>query len=275
MRVNSVAMFAVAFVCAALAALLVRGMISSQPKSQTSAVQTEAGGKTIIVAARDLKPGDLLTRENIREMRWAAETPPNGAFSAKDALLKASDGRAVTSFIAENEPIMPAKFAAPPESPITLRLSAGMTGVTIRVNDASGVGGNVLPDDRVDVVMTQQEREGLSSTKAYAVTLLRNMRVLAIDQQTQRKPQAQPPKTVTLEANPEDAKKLALAQTVGQLSLVLTKGASSTDPGGVIGVDDLLAKPAPPPKQEVITIEPVVTITRQTERKEYRVPEGK
>ena len=73
-----------------------------------------------------------------------------------------------------------------------------MHGVTIKVNETSGVGGFVQPGDHVDVLMTQTERgEANSSHRPYTKTLIKNIRVLAADQQFQRRTDAQPPKTVT------------------------------------------------------------------------------
>ncbi len=147
-----------------------------------------------------------------------------------------------------------------------------MSGVTIRVNEASGVGGFAQPDDRVDVFMTQVNGGGGG---AFTATLLRNVRVLAVDQQTQRRPLVQPPKTVTLEATSEDARKLTLAQAIGQLSLALTSGPPSPEDRSVIDINDLLQRQH---EQQLLTsaatvqVDPIVTITRSTERKDYKVP---
>jgi pilus assembly protein CpaB len=269
MRIGTVAMFGIAFACAGISAFLVRGVIRSQ--QQVAVVRgAPAEARTIIVAAKDLKPGETLTADNLREMAWAGETLPKGAFTAKDALIKQGETRTLAAFIAENEPIILGKLYDATNSALTGRLKVGMTGVTIRVNDASGVGGFAQPEDRVDILMTQAEREG----KAYTATLLRNIRVLAVDQQTQRKAQAVPPKTVTLEVTPADAKKLTLAQAIGQLSLALTRGPSGADDPGVIDINDLLQRQTGQPAltPAVIEIEPIVTITRSTEKKEYKVP---
>ena len=79
---------------------------------------------------------------------------------------------------------------------------------------------------------------------------------------------------MTLEVTAENAKKLTLAQAIGQLSLALTKGPGSADDGGVIDINDLLQRGAgaPPAIVPVIQIEPIVAVTRSTERKEYKVP---
>ncbi len=272
MRMGTVAMFGIAFACAGIAAFLVRGVVRSSHEV-TVVRGAPAAAQTIIVAAKDLKPGETLTADNLREMAWAGETLPKGAFTAKDALIKGQT-RTLAAFIAENEPIVPGKLYDASNSALTGRLKDGMTGVTIRVNDASGVGGFAQPEDRVDVLMTQADREAGPGAKAYAITLLRDVRVLAVDQQTQRKAQAVPPKTVTLEVTLDNAKKLTLAQAIGQLSLALTRGPSGVDDAGVIDLNDLLQRQPGQPAltPAVIEIEPIVTVTRSTEKKEYKVP---
>jgi pilus assembly protein CpaB len=272
MRMSTAFMFAVAFICAGIAAFLVRGMINtSNGMNPVQAVQTAS--TKIVVAAKDLKPGEALTPDNMREMSWQGTALPKGAFRSKEEVLKPGENRTLAAFVAENEPIVPGKIFDMRDGALAGRLKEGMNVITIRVNEASGVGGFAQPEDRVDVLMTQSEREA-GSAKAYTVTLLKNLRVLAVDQQTQRKQQAQPPKTVTLEASPEDVKKLTLAQAIGQLSLVLTRG-SAGDDGGVVDINDLLQRTAPQPPAvvpAVVQVDPIVTITRSTERKEYKVP---
>jgi pilus assembly protein CpaB len=214
----------------------------------------------------------VLTAENMRELSWASDTLPKGAFESKDALLKPGESRTVAASIGENEPITAGKLYDPRESVLAGRIREGMTGVTIKVNDSSSVGGFAQPDDRVDVIMTQTDNGNFSGGKAYAVTLLRNVRVLAVDQQTQRKAQPQPPKTVTLEASPEAAKKLTLAQAIGQLSLALTRGGPGEDDGGIIDTSDLVHRAPVPALPKVESVDPLVTVTRGSERKDYQVP---
>ncbi len=82
--------------------------------------------------------------------------------------------------------------------------------------------------------MTQTDRSETNTThRPYTKSLLKNIRVLAA-QQTQRRTDASPPKTVTLEVAEDDAKKLTLAGAIGQLSLTLTRGDSGEEAGRVM-----------------------------------------
>ena len=101
-----------------------------------------------------------------------------------------------------------------------------MKAVTIRVNDVDGVGGFVLPGDRVDVVLTRQIDKGSATTEV----VLQNTRVLAIDQNAdERAGKASVAKSVTLEVSTVQAQKVWLASSVGTLSLLLRKAGETTE----------------------------------------------
>jgi pilus assembly protein CpaB len=94
-----------------------------------------------------------------------------------------------------------------------------MRAVTIRVNDVDGVAGFVLPGDRVDVALTRQADKVNTND-----VVLQNVKVLAIDQiADERTDKPAIARAVTLEVNATDAQKVALASTVGNLSLMLRR----------------------------------------------------
>ena len=95
-----------------------------------------------------------------------------------------------------------------------------MKAVTIRVNDVEGVAGFVLPGDHVDVVLTRPGDKNIAINDV----VIQNARVLAIDQLAdERADKPSVVKAVTLEVDVTDGQKLALASTVGTLSLMLRK----------------------------------------------------
>jgi pilus assembly protein CpaB len=98
-----------------------------------------------------------------------------------------------------------------------------MRAVGIRVNDVVGVGGFVLPGDRVDVLFTRTGSNEMPATDV----LIQNTRVLAVDQIADEK-NTEPTvaKVVTIEVNAVDAQKIALAQTLGALTLSLRSAGS-------------------------------------------------
>jgi pilus assembly protein CpaB len=283
MRMSNVVMLAIAIVCAAAAAFFARVLLVNQSRQAPTETIAANPSRAIVVAARDLKYGDKLNAETLKLVAWSGDSTPKGAFLTKDAALGPGGSRIVLASIAENEPVLEQKLLGTGSpNALSARLTENMKAVTIRVNDVAGVAGFVQPEDRVDVFLTyggKNVNEAAAPRAASSVVvLLQNVRVLAIDQVTQRKDQASPPKAVTLEVNIEDAQKLVLAGTVGDLSLALKRIAAGDDPQvtGTIELDDLIdadrralaGKPKP--------TGPVIGVTRSVERKEYQVlPEVK
>jgi pilus assembly protein CpaB len=273
MRPANLIMFGIAFACAIVAAFLMRGVLN-RGEQPAATVILPAATVTVVVAVRDIRPGEKLSADAVREAAWPPDSVPKGAFASKEALFKTGGERQVAVALAEKEPVLQTKLFG--FSDTLGRPSEGMTSFTIRVGELASGGGFVQPDDKVDVFMTQADRVGGemgNASKAYVATLLRNVKVLAVDQQTQRKLQGTPPKTVTLEVTSQDAKRLILASTIGQLSLTLNPGGAWNGvDSGIVDINELLrlqpAKTAAP-----IDIDPVVTITRAVERKDYKVPD--
>jgi len=111
---------------------------------------------------------------------------------------------------------------------LSAMLGEGMKAVTIRVNDVEGVAGFVLPGDRVDIVLTR------SGEKNNAVNdvVIQDVRVLAVDQLAdQRADKPSVVKAVTIEVDPTEGQKVALAATVGTLSLLLRKAGDAAGAG--------------------------------------------
>jgi pilus assembly protein CpaB len=151
---------------------------------------------------------------------------PSGAF-AKISDVIGQGRRVVLTPIEPNEPVLALKITGPGQrATLSALVKPGMKAVTIRVNDVEGVGGFVLPGDRVDVVLTRQIDKGNASTEI----VLQNTRVLAVDQTADdRAAKATVAKSVTLEVNTVNAQKLWLASSVGSLSLLLRKAGETAE----------------------------------------------
>ena len=108
-------------------------------------------------------------------------------------------------------------------------VAPGMKAVTIRVNDVDGVGGFVLPGDRVDIALTRQYKEDDGKSGGASQVVLQDVRVLAIDQVAdERVANPAVAKSVTLEVDTVGAQKLGLAGSIGTLSLHLRKAGETT-----------------------------------------------
>ena len=201
----------------------------------------QQGTTKVAVAAVPLDYGTDLSPDKVKFVDYPSASLPTGVFSNYNQLAPAGKRRVVLRPIALNEPIMASKLAGEGLGPsIAYLLPDGMRAAAVRINDVSGVAGFVQPMDTVDVLITRQ----IPGANARQVTdvLLQGVKVIAIDQNAQDangKPVVA--KTATLEVNPTDAQKLALAQNVGSLSLVLRKPGEQQDTGRVatVSLEDL------------------------------------
>ena len=213
----------------------------------------------IYVATRQLRFGERLTGEDVRLVRWPAESLPEGVFPDEAALFPEGTGtpRTVLRAIEENEPILAVKVTAPGEDAgVSSRLPKGMRAFAIRVDVASGVSGFLRPEDRVDVYWSGRTGGGDALEAEVTKLIERNIRLLAVDQ-TADKDRSGPvvARTVTVAATPRQVAALAQAQATGRLSLALVGAADDTEVAAVeIDQRELLgiekSAPAAPPEEQ-------------------------
>jgi pilus assembly protein CpaB len=226
-RLSTMIMIAVAVVFGLLAVFVAQAWLNSQAEMRAcnlDAQKKPLATQTIVVAAKPLRFGAELGAMSLREIPWTQDAVPAGAFSKISDLT--STRRVVLTAIEANEPILASKITGSGQrATLSAMLADGMKAVTIRVNDVEGVAGFVLPGDHVDVVLTRQQ----DKTVAAADIVLQNVRVLAVDQiADERAEKPSVAKAVTLEVEVTAAQKLALAATVGTLSLALRKAGEAT-----------------------------------------------
>ncbi len=266
-RKSTIVMIAFAVVFGLLAVFVAQSWLDSATESRMKSLNAQkkpVATRTIVVAAKPLRFGNELTAGHLREVAWPETDLPNGSFAKIADVLK--DGkRTALAAIELNEPLLAVKITgAGQRATLSALVSPGNKAVTIRVNDVDGVGGFVLPGDRVDVVMTRQVDKSDASNEL----VLQNARVLAVDQVAdERADRPTVVKAVTLEVDTLGAQKLSLAASVGSLSLMLRKaGETVADQPRRITLDDLLSPFAPNGNTQS------VTVRRGTTSKEYSVP---
>lgn len=208
-----------------LAAVFLANSFLSKSEAQNDARATTK----VAVAAVPLDYGTDLTADNVRFVDFPSTSVPPGAFTNATQLLPAGKRRVVLMRMAVNEPILSSKVTGEGQNAsIAALLPDGMRAASVRINDVSGVAGFIQPNDSVDVLITRSAPNGQQITDV----LLQNTRVIAMGQDAQRA-DGQPvvAATATLEVDPLAAQKLALAQQIGSLSLVLRKpGALDNNP---------------------------------------------
>lgn len=218
--------------------------------SHWMAGQASLNTSKVVVAATDINLGTRLTPDMIRLADWPADSVPEGAI--RDPRL--IDTRVTRVTVQRGEPLMETKLAVPGASGgLSAVVAEGKRAMTVRVNDVIGVAGFALPGNFVDIlVSTQNEstRPDRQQDLSISKLVLERILVLAVAQeadQNDTKPKVV--NAVTLEVTPEQAEKLDLARSVGQLSLVL-RNQVDVKPAETIGAtkETLLSKAAVKPE---------------------------
>ena len=268
MRASTIVMIGFAVVFGVLAVFIAQVWLNNQADQRARRMDKPAPAQTIVVAKQPLRFGAELTAAALAEVPWPAGALPAGAFGKiKDAL--GGGKRIVLTAIEANEPVLAVKVTGPGQrATLSALVTPGMKAVTIRVNDVEGVGGFVLPGDRVDIVLTRQIDKGTATTQV----VLQNTKVLAIDQVAdERFAKATVAKSVTLEVDTVEAQKVWLASSVGSLSLLLRQAGDTKEiVTRKVTLSDLGGVREPPPVDTGATA--TVVVTRASSRQSYTVP---
>jgi len=216
---------------------------------QKEADSLRAANQDIVVAAQDIPPGTTLNDEAVKKgmlktTPWPKTSIPAGAFSSTQQII----GKVNRVKILANEPILESRLAGEGAG-LTVRLEAGKRALAVRVDEIIGVSGFIVPDDRVDIILTTIPLGADQSNKISKI-VLQNKRVLSVAQSTEQKDgKPQLARSMTLEVTPEEAEKLSLASQEGQIAMAL-RGLGDDAQTSTIGSSkrDLLAMAAAPRK---------------------------
>jgi pilus assembly protein CpaB len=228
----------------------------------------------VLIAAHDIKAGMRLAETDLQWQDWPVNTlnpayitdgprPAPGAAGTEEAAHKADGAQALASAASDaarhvltpgaketyigsvarqdilaNTPITDAQVVRSDEGGfMAVMLQPGMRAMAVPVSVENTAGGFILPGDHVDIMATHQiARPNGGGNFDSVETVLRNIRVLAIDQQvqTQKDKQSVSGTTATLEVSPVDGQVLTLAKASGTLSLMLRSYADADGPSGVV-----------------------------------------
>ncbi|MGE3301758.1 MAG: Flp pilus assembly protein CpaB [Hyphomonadaceae bacterium] len=232
MSTRQILILAVALAAAVAALFLVRGMAVREPAVKSTSVAAAIVGVPVLVAGKAMEtgdstaPGDLVwvnfPQEAVGEAFVQQSSTPNATTEYVGAVARQS--------IAKGEPITAGKLAKPGEQGFMAAiLTPGYRAVAVPITAETAAAGFILPNDRVDVIATRKvgSRGEGGGDQVRSNVILANVRVLAIDQKFRpaEKAGATPePITggvATLELSTRDAELLAMADEMGDVSLVL------------------------------------------------------
>lgn len=243
MSMTRILILVAALGAAGLAAFLARGLIGGQNKA-SAAIGVDL--TEIMVASKAIEVGTKIMPGDLKWQGW-----PKSAFDASfitkeaqpQALEDSAQGSVARVPLTAGEPVTSQKvIKADGAGFMAAVLTPGKRAVGVKLSTDRGAGGFILPNDRVDVVMTRKLGNNAEGIPAYrAATVLSDVRVLAIDQTAQEEGDSKSivGKTATLELSGDQAEVLALAEAMGDLSLSLR---SLSKPDGTVQDDQARAK---------------------------------
>jgi pilus assembly protein CpaB len=208
------------------------GVMSLVGNKQTRVVKEEVTTNTtqVLVARNEIGLGQIVGPESFRWLDWpqnAVSTSyiqrsarPNAIEELKDSVARAP--------MLPGEPVTAMKLVKAGEGGVLAAiLPQGMRAISTRIKEETGVGRLILPNDHVDVILIRRTRGrsggGGGGEDFVSDTLFRNVRVLAIGQLIEARDgkKLAEGNTATLELNPRQAEVLALANSMGEISLAL------------------------------------------------------
>lgn len=231
MNTTRLVILGIAVITAALAAFLAQGLISSPPPVVAAPVpeQVEIATDRVLVLTRDVPVGEKLQASDFSWQDWPEQAVAR-LFVTESRNPDAVDrftGAIVRSTLFEGEPMVATKIIDPQARGfMSALLTPGMRAISLQISEETGAGGFVLPNDRVDIVLTRRvdrQSDDEEGPGFRTDTIITNVRVLAIDQvfKEVEDKQVVVGNTATLELPPRQAELVALAQALGTVSLAL------------------------------------------------------
>ena len=226
MNIARIVVLTIALSAGGVAAYLASGSDSKPPAPTEPVAQLQT--VDVLVAKSDIGLGQTLTSNDMIWQSWPSSTPSNSFIRRNDrpdATNQIAGSIARAPFVA-GEPIREAKLVKADGSGFMAAiLPTGYRAVSTEISPETGAGGFILPNDRVDVILTRREKNPNPALPDLVIAEIKlaNIRVLAIDQAPKEKEGTNVVvgRTVTLELKPEQTATLAASRQAGTLSLSL------------------------------------------------------
>jgi pilus assembly protein CpaB len=215
----------IAAVCG-LGAFIVMKKFVQPPKVVKQDVQVNT--TEVLVAKQDLGLGHIANEASFRWQSWPADAVPPGAISRRPGgsgnQMGEFRGAVARAPVLAGEPITKTKLVKSGEGGILAAvLPQGYRAISTKISEESAVGRLILPNDHVDVILIRRLRSAKGAEEHVSDTLFKNVRILAIGQRIEVKEGQKNAdgNTATLQLTPRQAELLALAKSMGEISLAL------------------------------------------------------
>lgn len=234
MRARTVILLLVALILAGGTTMMARVWLASQRavKQAAAPIAVPAPTKSVLIARHPIAPGEILKPNDFAWEPWPENGIDRNYIVLGTRTPETYSGWVARQPITAGEPLTEAKIIAPGNRGfLAAVLRPGMRAVSVPVTLTSGISGFVFPGDQVDLIVTYTVQDhpppdlanpGPLMEHKVAETVLRDLRVIAIDQKLDAKAgEATVAKTATLEVTPKQSEVIALAGEMGKLSLSL------------------------------------------------------
>ena len=224
MNTQRVIVLGLALVAAGGAAFLVRGLLGGGTPPVEAMTAPAIAMSDVLVAAENLQAGQAVQPEQVRWQKWPSHAV-DASFITRSGVSNVAEavkGTVVRSPILANQPVTnTALVHADASGFMAAMLSPGMRAISIVTSAESGAAGFILPNDRIDVILTRKING--DPPRVASQMILSDVRVMAVDQTFKQEKDTKTvvAKTATLEVTPEQAELLSTASQSGQLSLAL------------------------------------------------------
>ena len=238
----------VALAIAGVAGLGAAYFISSlvQPPPAPVVVETKIDTIEVLVAASDIAIGQTVNEGSFRWLAWPTEAAARGYITKQNGgsnKMRELSGSIARSALLAGEPVTPMKLIKAGQGGVLAAiLPQGMRAISTKIKAETAAGSLILPNDHVDVILIRRMRGKGGQEDVVSDTLFRNVRVIAIGQQIEtkegKKSADSGATTATLELTPRQTEMMALANSMGEITLSLRSVADlSTDPAASGGLD--------------------------------------
>lgn len=222
MSIRTLATLGVAILLGIIAVALVRSYLGNATRPAVAQSSAASPTVSIVVAARPLARGAVLQADALKVVSYPQDAAPVEAFhSIAEVVGGENNQRVALRAMVANEPVLAGNVSgAGGRLGLSGVVAPGMRAVSLRSGDVAGVGGFVLPGDRVDILLTRTTGNDQAATVTQI--LAENVRVLGVDQSDNveaNKPVVA--KVVTVEVTPDQAQAISLGQSVGSVTLTL------------------------------------------------------
>jgi pilus assembly protein CpaB len=234
-------------------------MVSPHGETAAASASVQTATKVkVLIAARPLRAGSLLKADDIGAREVEEDKLPEGYVLDDVAVRRSLVGGMIRRSMVSGDIIAGSEVLRPGDHGfLAAVLRPGFRAVTVAVDAVSGAAGLIWPGDRVDLILTQQMDEQGAGRKIAAETVLRDVRVIAIDQQltsgASGMTDSTPARTITIEVSSSSAEQVQVATKLGRLSLAVRSAehGPSEDKEGTTWASDvssalgnIVAKPA-------------------------------